>query len=81
MSLNVYGKLTDEIEIKISKRLSRSGLLNPGMDWSESIQWFEFNGDSDKYRRALFIAARCCGMKPSIRFSWGWGHYGTYSKN
>ena len=81
MGLNIYGKLDERIEKKINDRLIRAGFKIEDGGWSNTIQYLQFSGDSENYRRALFIVARSCGMKPTMRFSWGWGHFGTSDKN
>ena len=80
MGLNIYGKLTPEIEKKITGRMIRAGIKIEGNGWADTLGYLQYSGQSEEFRRGLFIAARGCGMKPTMRFSWGWGNYGTSDK-
>ena len=80
MGLNICGKYTDEMETKIINRLKRAGFKIEDGGVSMTLAYLEACGDS-RYPRALAIAARGCGMKPSMRFDIGYGHYGTSEKN
>ena len=80
MGLNVYGDLTQDHEKKITARLQRAGLLVDGYSWADSIGYHAFSHNTDEYRRSLFIFCRVVGMKPTMRASWGWGHYGTHAE-
>jgi hypothetical protein len=81
MGLNVYGKITPEIEKKITDRLVRAGFVIEDGGWKNTLEYLRACEDSEKYRKGMSVAARCCGMKPTMRFSWGWGHFGTSDKN
>ena len=78
MSLNVYGKITEEISKKIETRFEKKGLM-VSETWIESLSELRFRRD-DRYPSAVAIACRACGMKPTMRFSTGWGHYGTHAE-
>ena len=80
MGLNIRGKYTKEMESKITERLIRAGFKIEDSGVSMTLAYLEACGDN-RYPRALAIAARGCGMKPSMRFDIGYGYYGTIEKN
>ena len=80
VGLNIYGKYTDEMETKIIARLKRAGFEIEDGGVVMTLSYLQFSGD-ERYPRALAIAARGCGMKPTMRFSIGYGHYGTSSQD
>jgi len=80
MGLNIYGKYTKEMETKIINRLKRAGFEIQDGGVVMTLGYLEFSGDK-RYPRALAIAARGCGMKPTMRFSIGYGHYGKTSQD
>ena len=80
MGLNIYGELTEEMEKKITNRLIRAGFILGDQSWKDVIDYLQASGETDEYRRAMFIFCRSVGMKPTLRASWGWGYYGVGEK-